>query len=191
GTNPRASIVGNVLEDEKAVGTAHVALGSNHAMGGRIQVPVHIDVVLQNARVEVDGREIDSKFLTPLSVPATPDPASINVATLETFQILFQNSNDPQYVLDLDTQRFLEVNAAFERLTGYSRDELLSGAVTAPKLVARESLPTFQQKRETRRMTPAERYDLKVLCKNGEKRPVELSVRRIVLGTRDVVVGTI
>ena len=65
------------------------------------------------------------------------------------------------------------------------REELLQGSVTAPKLVARESLPTFQQKRETRRMTPAERYDLKVLSKNGEKRPVELSVRRIVLANRD------
>jgi diguanylate cyclase (GGDEF)-like protein/PAS domain S-box-containing protein len=191
GTNPRASIVGNVLEDEKAVGTAHVALGSNHAMGGQIQVPVHVDAILQGARVEVDGRAVDEKFLTPVPAPPIPDPVPTNVATLESFQILFQNSNDPQYILDLDSQRFLEVNAAFERLTGYTRDELLAGAITAPKLVARESLPTFQQKRETRRITPAERYDLKVLSKTGEKRPVELSVRRIVLGSRDVVVGTI
>jgi len=191
GTNPRAGIVGNVLEDEKAVGTAHVALGSNHAMGGRINVPVHIDVVLQKARVDIDGRAIDEKFLTPAAAPAASDPVAVNVATVETFQILFQNSNDPQYILDLDSQRFLEVNASFERLTGYMRDELLTGAITAAKLVARESLPTFQQKRETRRMTPAERYDLKVLTKNGEKRPVELSVRRLVLANRDVVVGTI
>ncbi len=191
GINPRAGVVGNVLEDEKAVGTAHLALGSNHAMGGRIKVPVHVDAVLKDARVEIDGRALDAKFLTPMAAPAAADPASINVATLETFQILFQNSNDPQYILDLDSQRFLEVNASFERLTGYSREELLSGAVTAPKLVARESLPTFQQKRETRRMTPAERYDLKVLTKAGEKRPVELSVRRIVLSNRDVIVGTV
>jgi len=191
GTNPRAGVVGNVLEDEKAVGTAHVALGSNVSMGGLINVPVHVDAILLSARVEVDGRAIDEKFLTPTQTPAVVDPAAVNVATVETFQVLFQNSNDPQYILDLDTQRFLEINASFERLTGYARDELLAGAVTAPKLVARESLPTFQQKRETRRMTPAERYDLKVLTKTGEKRPVELSVRRIVLAGRDVVVGTI
>jgi len=191
GTNPRAGVVGNVLEDEKAVGTAHIAFGSNHAMGGHIQVPVHIDAIFLDARVEVDGRPIDAKFLTPVSSPAMPDPGAINVATFETFQILFQNSNDPQYILDLDTQRFLEINASFERLTGYGREELISGAVTAPKLVARESLPTFQQKRETRRMTPSERYDLKVLTKSGEKRPVELSVRRIVLSGRDVIVGTV
>lgn len=191
GTNPRAGIVGNVLEDEKAIGTTHVALGSNASMGGKIQVPIHIDAVLESAQVEVDGRAIDAKFLTPTGPTAVADPSAVNVATLESFQILFQNSNDPQYILDLDSQRFLEVNASFERLTGYSHEELISGAVTAPKLVARESLPTFQQKRETRRMTPAERYDLKVLTKSGEKRPVELSVRRIVLSNRDVVVGTI
>src|SRR6185503_3564693 len=119
GTNPRAGIVGNILEDEKAVGTAHVALGSNSSMGGRIHVPVHIDAILQSARVEVDGRAIDEKFLTPTQTPAVADPAAVNVATVETYQILFQNSNDPQYILDLDTQRSLEVNASFERLTGY------------------------------------------------------------------------
>jgi diguanylate cyclase (GGDEF)-like protein/PAS domain S-box-containing protein len=191
GTNPRASIVGNVLEDEKAVGTAHIALGSNHAMGGRIRVPVHIDTILQGARVEVDGKPVPERFLTPLAVPAGVDPGAIHAAALETYKILFENSNDPQYVLDLDSQKFLEINPAFERLTGYTRDELLDGSITVAKLVARESLPTYQQKRETRRITPAERYDLKFLTKTGEKKPVELSVRRIVLHGRDVVVGAL
>jgi diguanylate cyclase (GGDEF)-like protein/PAS domain S-box-containing protein len=191
GTNPRASVVGNVLEDEKAVGTAHVALGSNHSMGGAVRVPIHLDAILRDARVEVDGRPVDPKFLTPLASPAAPDPGAITAATLETYKILFENSNDPQYVLDLDTQKFLEVNASFERLTGYTRDELLDGSITVAKLVARESLPTYQQKRETRRMTPSERYDLKFLTKSGEKKPVELSVRRITLFGRDVVVGAL
>jgi diguanylate cyclase (GGDEF)-like protein/PAS domain S-box-containing protein len=191
GTNPRASVVGNVLEDEKAVGTAHVAIGSNHAMGGTIHVPVHVDAVLKGARVEVDGRAVPEKFLTPLAAAVPTDPGAAAVPTLETYQILFENSNDPQYVLDLDTQLFLEVNPSFERLTGYAREELLSGRVTVAKLVARESLSVYQQKRETRRMTPAERYDLKLLAKSGEKRPVELSVRRITLFGRDVVVGAV
>ncbi len=191
GTNPRASIVGNVLEDEKAVGTAHIALGANHSMGGRIQVPVHIDAIVQAARVEVDGKPIPEKFLTPLASPVTADPGAISVATLDTYKILFENSNDPQYVLDLDTQKFLELNPSFERLTGYTRDELLYSSITVAKLVARESMPTYQAKRETRRMTPSERYDLKFLTKSGEKKPVELSVRRISLFGREVVVGAI
>jgi diguanylate cyclase (GGDEF)-like protein/PAS domain S-box-containing protein len=160
-------------------------------MGGAVRVPIHLDAILRDARVEVDGRPVDPKFLTPLASPAAPDPGAITAATLETYKILFENSNDPQYVLDLDTQKFLEVNASFERLTGYTRDELLDGSITVAKLVARESLPTYQQKRETRRMTPSERYDLKFLTKSGEKKPVELSVRRITLFGRDVVVGAL
>jgi diguanylate cyclase (GGDEF)-like protein/PAS domain S-box-containing protein len=192
GTNPRATVTGNVLEDEKAMGTAHIALGSNHAMGGAITVPVHLDAILKDAAVEIDGKPIPAAFLTPPAAAGAPtDPGAVAVPTLETYQILFENANDPQYVLDLDTQKFLEVNPSFERLTGYGRDELLGGAVTVAKLVARESLPTYQQKRETRRMTPAERYDLKLLTKTGEKRPVELSVRRITLFGRDVVVGAV
>ena len=83
--------------------------------------------------------------------PATPDPGSINVATLETFQILFQNSNDPQYVLDLDTQRFMEVNASFERLTGYTRADPIASllicvliAVSSVRLL-RESLHALME----------------------------------------------
>jgi diguanylate cyclase (GGDEF)-like protein/PAS domain S-box-containing protein len=191
GTNPRAGIVGNVLEDEKAVGTAHVALGSNHAMGGRLQVPLHIDAILRGARVEVDGREIPARFLTPLDAAHAPDLEASTIVAPETYKILFENSNDPQYVLDLDTQKFLEVNPAFERLTGYGREELVEGPITVSRLVARESQATYQQKRETRRITPAERYDLKFMTKSGEKKPVELSVRRITLHGRDVVVGAI
>jgi diguanylate cyclase (GGDEF)-like protein/PAS domain S-box-containing protein len=191
GTNPRASVVGNVLEDEKAIGTVHVALGSNHSMGGQIQVPLHIDTILLGAKVEIDQHGLPEKFLTPLSTPAVPDPGAISVATLETYKILFENSNDPQYVLDLDTQKFLEVNASFERLTGYSREELVDSGITVAKLVARESIPTYQQKRETRRITPSERYDLKFMTKSGEKKPVELSVRRISLFGREVVVGAV
>jgi diguanylate cyclase (GGDEF)-like protein/PAS domain S-box-containing protein len=191
GTNPRASITGNVLEDEKAMGTAHVAIGSNHAMGGSIQVPVHLDLVLQAAQVELDGKPLPPEYLTPLASPVVPDPGALGAATLETYRVLFENSNDPQYLLDLDTQRFLEINPSFERLTGYARDELLQGDLTVAKLVARESLPTYQQKRETRRMTPSERYDLKFLTKSGEKKPVELSVRRITLHGREVVVGAV
>jgi diguanylate cyclase (GGDEF)-like protein len=40
-------------------------------------------------------------------------------------------------------------------------------------------------------MTPSERYDLRFLTKTGEKKPVELSVRRITLHGREVVVGAV
>ncbi len=191
GANPRAAITGNALEDERALGVAHVALGGNRDLGGRVDLAVRVGAALRAAAVEVDGRPVPAKFLTPVPAPLAPDLGAIQVGTVETYRHLFESSNDPLYVLDLETQRFLEVNPGFERLTGYTRAELLSGRTTAPKLVARESMPIFQRKRETRRQTPAERYDLKVQTRSGEKRPVELSVRKITLGGRDVVVGAV
>lgn len=58
GTNEEAILTGNVLEDEKVLGTAHVAFGASTAIGGTVQVPVHLDCVLLEPTVEVDGEEI-------------------------------------------------------------------------------------------------------------------------------------
>lgn len=46
GTNDRATLTGNTLEDEKILGTAHIAFGASAGIGGAITVPVHEDVVV-------------------------------------------------------------------------------------------------------------------------------------------------
>jgi leucyl aminopeptidase (aminopeptidase T) len=53
GTNERAELTGNVLEDEKIMGTVHVAFGASAAIGGTVQVPVHLDCVVLEPTVEV------------------------------------------------------------------------------------------------------------------------------------------
>lgn len=53
GTNEMAELTGNVLEDEKILGTVHVAFGASAAIGGTIQVPVHLDCVVMRPTVEV------------------------------------------------------------------------------------------------------------------------------------------
>ena len=58
GTNEKAELTGNVLEDEKLLGTVHVAFGASEAIGGRIQVPVHLDCVVMRPVLTVDGTEI-------------------------------------------------------------------------------------------------------------------------------------
>lgn len=55
GTNEEATLTGNILEDEKILGTAHVAFGASAAIGGKVQVPVHLDCVVLEPTVEVDG----------------------------------------------------------------------------------------------------------------------------------------
>jgi leucyl aminopeptidase (aminopeptidase T) len=58
GTNEEAILTGNVLEDEKILGTAHVAFGASAAIGGAVQVPVHLDCVMLEPTVEIDGEAI-------------------------------------------------------------------------------------------------------------------------------------
>ena len=55
GTNDAARISGNVLEDEKVMGTVHVALGNNLSMGGSVDVPIHLDGVLTRPTLVIDG----------------------------------------------------------------------------------------------------------------------------------------
>jgi leucyl aminopeptidase (aminopeptidase T) len=54
GTNEEALLTGNVLEDEKIMGTAHVAFGASAAIGGTVQVPVHLDCVILEPTVQID-----------------------------------------------------------------------------------------------------------------------------------------
>jgi len=55
GTNDRAIVSGHTLEDEKVLGTVHIALGNNAGMGGTVSVPIHLDGVIRNATLYVDG----------------------------------------------------------------------------------------------------------------------------------------
>jgi leucyl aminopeptidase (aminopeptidase T) len=58
GTNERAHLSGLVLEDEKILGTAHVAFGASAGIGGTVAVPIHLDIVILDASLEVDGRPV-------------------------------------------------------------------------------------------------------------------------------------
>lgn len=55
GTNDAARLVGNVLEDEKVLGTVHLAFGDNRSMGGNVRAPFHQDGILLMPTVWVDG----------------------------------------------------------------------------------------------------------------------------------------
>ncbi len=58
GTNHAAQIIGNILEDEKVLGTAHVAFGNNISMGGTYAVGIHIDGVLTRPSIYLDDHPL-------------------------------------------------------------------------------------------------------------------------------------
>ncbi|MCC5467908.1 aminopeptidase [Pelosinus baikalensis] len=65
GTNDQAILSGRVLEDEKVMGTVHIALGNNFGFGGTCQVPMHLDGILLSPTLTIDGQVVikDGKHL--------------------------------------------------------------------------------------------------------------------------------
>lgn len=65
GTNDSAKLSGVILEDEKVMGTVHIALGNNVTMGGSVNVPIHVDGVIKKPTVWMDGKLLmkDGKLL--------------------------------------------------------------------------------------------------------------------------------
>ena len=58
GTNDSAKLSGLLLEDEKVKGTVHIALGDNKSMGGKVNVPIHVDGVILKPTVYFDEKII-------------------------------------------------------------------------------------------------------------------------------------
>jgi leucyl aminopeptidase (aminopeptidase T) len=52
-------LVGSVLLDEKAAGTVHMAIGDDHGIGGDVEAPIHLDGILTDPTVFVDGDQIE------------------------------------------------------------------------------------------------------------------------------------
>lgn len=65
GTNHEAIITGKILEDEKVMGTIHVAFGNNISMGGTHDVGIHIDGVVTKPTVYIDDIKLmeDGKLI--------------------------------------------------------------------------------------------------------------------------------
>lgn len=55
GTNPNLKMSGNLLGDEKLMGTIHLAFGNNCSMGGSNNVKVHIDCLVTDPQIHFDG----------------------------------------------------------------------------------------------------------------------------------------
>jgi leucyl aminopeptidase (aminopeptidase T) len=55
GMNPKCKAEGSMLLDEGALGTIHIALGTNAYIGGRVKASGHYDVLVSNPTLELDG----------------------------------------------------------------------------------------------------------------------------------------
>lgn len=61
GTNPDATLIGNILQDEKVLGTVHIALGDNSSYlddSRAVECEVHWDVVCEDPTVWFDDEKV-------------------------------------------------------------------------------------------------------------------------------------
>ena len=58
GVNEQARLGGNVLEDEKRLGTCYIAIGDNTTLGGNSSVGIHIPGVIKSPSVWLDDTQI-------------------------------------------------------------------------------------------------------------------------------------
>jgi len=65
GTNDKAILTGVILEDEKVMGTIHIAFGDNKSMGGTVRAASHLDGLITSPTVWFDETMImrDGKLL--------------------------------------------------------------------------------------------------------------------------------
>ena len=61
GLNPLGTICSVPMETESALGTAHIALGNSIAYGGTVDAAAHLDCVMADATLEIDGRVVISR----------------------------------------------------------------------------------------------------------------------------------
>ena len=58
GTNPNLRLSGNILEDEKVLGTCHIAIGDSKSMGGSVEAPIHWDFIIKKPSIWFDDKKI-------------------------------------------------------------------------------------------------------------------------------------
>ena len=58
GTNRFARETKNIVEFEKKLGTIHIGFGRNLQLGGNIDAPMHLDMVMMHPTVEIDNKVI-------------------------------------------------------------------------------------------------------------------------------------
>ncbi len=102
----------------------------------------------------------------------------------QRFRDLFDNAGDFIYTVDL-MGNFTSINRMGERLTGYSREELLASNIR--EVVAPESLADVLRMMDytVKGASPAI-YEVEVVAKTGRRVPVEISTRLLYRGGQPV-----
>jgi diguanylate cyclase (GGDEF)-like protein/PAS domain S-box-containing protein len=105
-------------------------------------------------------------------------------------EAVFKNANDPQFILDIETLRFIMVNPAFARLTGSPAKRLVS-ELKFSDIVPEENLSRLAEIVKRRKAgVHSERYEFIIKNKDNKIIPVEISVRVVKVDSRLLSIGS-
>lgn len=109
---------------------------------------------------------------------------------LEAFRTALDEGHDAVYVVDLETDRFVEANATASRMLGYTQDELLAMGPTDIDLVLHEEGATRAVQDVVDR-EGAHVFESAHRKADGATVPVEVSLRGLVQGGRPLMVAIV
>ena len=96
----------------------------------------------------------------------------------ERYRELFENANDLIYTHDLEGN-VLSLNVACERVTGYTRDELIGRNMTEIVYPEHRQRGVEAMQKKARGEVKATSYELDVVAKDGRRVPVEVNTRLV------------
>jgi len=105
-----------------------------------------------------------------------------------TYRTIFENTGNATVIIEEDTTVLL-VNSKFEKLTGWSKDEV-EGKMSWTQLVPPEDLDPMTARHHLRREDPdavPKEYEIRMLDKSGTIKPARLNIDMIAGTTRSVV----
>jgi len=106
------------------------------------------------------------------------------------YKIAFEDCNDPQYIVNFDTLKFIAVNRSFVDISGYSEKALLAG-LKYSDLVPAEDLPKFKEIVKRRKTgVHSERYSFRIKTRSGRIMPVEVSAHMVKLDEHYAIIGS-
>lgn len=109
----------------------------------------------------------------------------------ELYTLSFEYSNDAQYVLDRKSRRYVMVNSAFARLTGYTKEELLSGKVSPLDLADPAYHERVKLLDNPAKRIRHDRFELQIIQRSGRRKFVEVTVHNVNVGKRRLRVGSV
>lgn len=165
---------------EAALATAQPRRGPSHFLHRKKDGSI-IDVEITSFEFLTGGRR--ARLVIAQDITARMSAERELRRSEERYRELFENANDIVYTHDL-AGIITSVNLAGERVSGYSRDELIGTSIRDLVVPEQREMGAEATERKLRGEVTATFYEIEIVARDGRRIPLELSTRLIYDGDR-------